>query len=502
MSGWLDLDSRRVGIDLAKHRTEMPARWPVSYGSCAGSARPGQTRCSSRSDAETCRPRSVLRLRRSLRCRVRDPCSRPARIEVPLPSGDGKCIPDGLIRVTRGQRKWTALVEVKTGGNALRHEQLETYLDVARDQGFDALITISNEIPPVPGQHPAQVDKRKLKKVNLHHWSWSHVLAEAVMQKEYRGVADPDQAWVLGELIRYLEHPRSGALEFEDMGPSWVTAREGTAAGTLRATDKVASETAGRFDALLRFVSLRLGRQLGTEVTPVLSRKELADPALRTQALAASLASTGMLEGAIRIPDAIAPIVVTADLRASRITCYLDVDAPREGKPTTRVNWLIRQLRAAPDTVRIESHAAHQRGPGAAELLRKIRENPSSLITDPGKELRAFRIAQSTPMGSKRGRGRSSFIDSILDAVDTFYGDVVQNVKAWTAAPPKFRETPEPPPPVALASTALSSQDGPEPAPTAPAASGEVKPNGAAPTAEAAEGAEPNSTSCQLTPPG
>jgi hypothetical protein len=348
-----------------------------------------------------------------------------AYIEVPLSSGDGKCIPDGLIRVTRGQRTWTALVEVKTGSNALGHEQLEAYLDVAREQGFDALITISNEIPPVPGQHPVQVDKRRLKKVYLHHWSWSHVLAEAVMQKEYRGVADPDQAWILGELIRYLEHPRSGALEFEDMGPSWVTAREGIAAGTLRATDKVASEVAGRFDALLRFVSLRLGRQLGTDVTPALSRKELTDPALRTQALAASLAGTGMLEGAIRIPDAVAPIVITADLRASRIACYIDVDAPREGKPTTRVNWLVRQLRAAPDTVRIESHAAHQRGPGAAELLRKIRENPSSLITDPGKELRAFRIALSTPMGSKRGRGRGSFIDSVLDAVDAL--KIIQN---------------------------------------------------------------------------
>jgi hypothetical protein len=51
------------------------------------------------------------------------------------------------------------------------------------------------------------------------------VLAEAVMQKEFRGVADPDQAWILGELIRYLEHSRSGAMEFEDMGESWVAVR-------------------------------------------------------------------------------------------------------------------------------------------------------------------------------------------------------------------------------------------------------------------------------------
>ena len=37
------------------------------------------------------------------------------------------------------------------------------------------------------------------------------------------GASPMDQAYILGELIRYLERPRSGALEFEDMGPSWVS---------------------------------------------------------------------------------------------------------------------------------------------------------------------------------------------------------------------------------------------------------------------------------------
>ena len=164
--------------------------------------------------------------------------------------------------------------------------------------------------------HPTSVDKRKLKKVALHHYSWSQVLAAAVVQKEHRGVGDPDQSWILGELIRYLEHPRSGALEFEDMGPSWVAVRQGITAGTLRPSDKGAAEVAARFDALLRYASLRLGRQLGTEVIPALTRKELADPALRSQALVASLAATGTLAGAIRIPNAVAPLLVSVDLRA------------------------------------------------------------------------------------------------------------------------------------------------------------------------------------------
>ncbi len=134
--------------------------------------------------------------------------------------------PDGVIRVRRGQKSWTALVEVKTGTATLDPVQLETYLDVARVAGYDALLTISNEIAPMLGRHPTPVDKRRLRTVALHHYSWSQVLTEAVVQREHRGVADPDQAWILGELIRYLEHGRSGALEFDDMGPAWVPIRD------------------------------------------------------------------------------------------------------------------------------------------------------------------------------------------------------------------------------------------------------------------------------------
>ncbi len=387
-------------------------------------------------------------------------------IEVPFQLGESRFFPDGLIRVSRGQRVWTALVEVKTGGNELRVDQLERYLDIAKEQGFDALITISNEIPPIPGQHPTAVDKRKLKKVALYHLPWSEVLTLAVMQKEYRGVADPDQAWVLGELIRYLEHPRSGALEFGDMGQRWVPVREAISAGTLRATDAMAAEVAGKFDALVRFAGLKLGRQLGTEIVPALTRRELAEPATRTQALVGQLTSTGVMTAALRIPGAVGALSVTADLRAAKITCHVDVEAPHDGRSTTRVNWLVRQLRNAPETIRLESFAAYSRGPGNAELLKAVRDRPAILVGDQSKEIRSFRVASSSSAGTKRGTGRGSFIDSVLDAIDDFYEQVVQNLKPWMPTPPKLR-SPEDviePEPVAkdLVSTAISSQDGPQ----------------------------------------
>jgi hypothetical protein len=388
-------------------------------------------------------------------------------IEVPFDLNGDRVYPDGLIRVRRGQRSWTALVEVKTADNTLRAEQLEAYLDVAKEQGFDALLTISNEIAAIPGTHPTPVDRRKLKRVALHHLSWTQVLTEAVMQKVHRGVADPDQAWILGELIRYLEHPRSGGLHPQDMGPSWVAVREAVSAGTLRPADKAATDVAARWDQLLRFACLRLGRQLGIEVQPALTKKEMTEPAVRVQTLLAGLADRGVLTGGIRIPDAVGPIAVTADIRASKIICSVDLEAPREGRAQTRVNWLVRQLKVAPDDVRVDAFVAHGRGSSTSELLRDVRVDAAKLTPDPSRDLRSFRVAQSTNMGSKRGEGRGTFVTSLLDAIDGFYGEVVQNLRPWSARPPKLRQpdledVTEPEVKPELVSTSLSSQDGTE----------------------------------------
>lgn len=391
------------------------------------------------------------------------PAGTPATyIEVPFDLDEKRVIPDGLIRLRRGAREWTALVEVKTGKNLLETDQLERYLDVAKVEGFDALLTISNEIPPIPGQHPTTVDKRKLRKVAMYHWSWSFVLSTAIVQKEHRGISDPEQAWILGELIRYLEHERSGALELEDMGQNWVTVREAVTSGTLRANDRTATEVVSRFDALLRYASLRLGQRLGTDVTQQLTRAELANPAQRISSQIASLVQTGELSGTIRIPNAAAPVVVVADLRANQVHCHIDVEAPKDGRSTTRVNWLLRQMKRANPEVLVESFATHARA-GNAELLKTVREDPKLLVPAGGKDIRSFRIVQTSQLGAKRGRGRGAFIDSVLNNLDAFYGDVVQHIKPWTATPPKLREPDIPVErPPEITSTDISSQDGPD----------------------------------------
>lgn len=88
--------------------------------------------------------------------------------EVRFKNADGKTdIPDGAIVCERGGKRWTCLVEVKTGSAVLKDEQVERYLDIARDQCFDGVLTISNQITRGPSESPVCVDGRKLRKTKL-----------------------------------------------------------------------------------------------------------------------------------------------------------------------------------------------------------------------------------------------------------------------------------------------------------------------------------------------
>jgi hypothetical protein len=263
-----------------------------------------------------------------------------AFIETTFKLDDGTVVrPDGLIRATYGASEWKALVEVKTGSNLLQAEQITNYLNIARQQGMDAVLTISNEIG-IGTQHPCSgVRVRSNSKVLLAHLSWTEILAHAVRAKVHRGVSDPEQAWILSELIRYLEHPASGAMDLDDMGSNWAAARDAARAGMLRRTAPECREIVQRWDQLIRFAALRLGSNTGADVQPVVARSH-ADPTVRFGHLADSLTNSGLLDGIIRVPGAVGDIAVTADLRARQITVSTDVAAPTDRGSRARVTWL------------------------------------------------------------------------------------------------------------------------------------------------------------------
>ena len=363
--------------------------------------------------------------------------------EIQLKDAAGKVhIPDGAAVVERGKTRWTCLVEVKTGNADLRPEQVSRYLDLARENRFDSVLTISNQITSAPTDSPLDLDRRKLRSVKLVRLSWWRILTEAIVQHRHRGVSDPDQAWLLGELIAYLDDQRSGASGFQDMGENWVKIRNGAGDGTLRASDPEVREVAGRWEQFVEYLCLGLGQDLGRDVRPVRPRKQTT--AARLDANAAVLADAGILEAAIRVPDAAGDLMVQADLRTRRVVTSVSVEAPADGRPPTRVNWLVRQLKDAPDGLIIEASFINTKT-STASSLSAARENPKALLldSDPHREPRSFRLALARPMGTKRGKGERSFVlETRKQAID-FYRGLVQNLRPWRAAPPKLPDEPD-----------------------------------------------------------
>jgi hypothetical protein len=359
--------------------------------------------------------------------------------EVRFKNADGKVdIPDGAIVCERGGKRWTCLVEVKTGSATLKEEQVGKYLDIARDQGFDGVLTISNQITHSASESPVSVDGRKLRKTGLWHFSWWRILTEAVVQSRYRGVSDSDQAWVLRELIHYLSGEASGVAGFEDMGKDWVAVRTAARDGTLRNGDPGARQVAERWDQFIEYLCLSLSQELGRNVVSARPRRQTTGA--RLDELEKSLATGGALQATIRVPDAIGDLQIRADLKSRQTALSVDVAAPSEGRPKSRINWLLRQLNDAWPDLRVEVWYPHARETVAA-TLEQARERPESLFfpADTTREPRSFVLTLSRPMGQKRGRVEGSFVRETREQAVMFYRDLVQNLKAWQVRPPQIR---------------------------------------------------------------
>ena len=382
---------------------------------------------------------------RSLLSEVGAPAGRVAAFtETTFDDADGRTLrPDGVLQVERGKTRWAAIIEVKTGKSRLGRDQVKAYARLANREGIDAVITISNTFVAPSAPHPVQLPQKVLKKVELFHWSWTHVLTRAVILRERHQVQDREQAWILDELIKYLEDDRSGALDSEGLGPHWVAVRDAARAGTLRSTESGLDDIVLRWDQFLRYLCLHLGRDLGTDVDLVVSREHQSDPAKRSRDMLAKLADEQLLEGTLRIPNAAGDIYLTADLRARRVRAALDLRAPATQKATTRVKWLVRQLSVAPDTAQLSAYFG--RGKSTSDFLDQVRIDPKVLLLpgDSRREPRRFTVALERDMGIKGGRGRGTFIGVIEDLTRDFYHDVVQNLTPWVERAPKLRQEPQ-----------------------------------------------------------
>ncbi|MFD3624644.1 TerD family protein [Streptomyces sp. NPDC058726] len=345
--------------------------------------------------------------------------------EVSLPHGDSPRRPDGVIRVERAGKLWTALVETKTNGNALKADQVQAYMDIAARRGYEAVITLTNDVA-LEGSPlvDVKIDKRRKHKVALWHLSWAEVTYQAQMLIRHEGVGNAAHAWLLQELLHYLQHENSGCHGFQNMGPAWVPVRNGIDDETLCQGDARALEVVENWERLIRQVCLRLGGELGQKVLPVQRAKRGTDPKERRNRLADQLCLNGRLQAELRIDGTPGVLTVSADLRTGRLRTGIDIPAPEQGYPLSWAKRLVRRLAEAPADLHVETLVDSEAG-GPRGTLERLRPEPADLLPKDSAKITGFRLSLLKGMGSGRGNAESGFIRSVDDAVDRFYTTVV-----------------------------------------------------------------------------
>ncbi|MFJ9768597.1 TerD family protein [Streptomyces erythrochromogenes] len=352
--------------------------------------------------------------------------------EVALPHGDAPKRPDGVIRVERAGKLWTALVETKTNGNPLKAEQVQQYMDIAARRGYEAVITLSNDVA-LEGAAMVDVktDGRRKHKVSLWHLSWAEVAHQAQMLIRHEGVGNAAHAWLLQELLEYLQHEHSGCHGFQNMGPAWVPVRNGIDDETIGIGDARAVDVVESWERLIRQVCLRLGGELGQKALPVQRARRGSDPRARRVAAAERLCAEGRLAAELRIDGTSSVIAVVADLRTMKVRTSVDVPASEGAYPLAAAKRLIRMLAEAPADLHVQSLV--EAGNGPRGTLERLRPEPGDLLPADGAPIAGFRLTLIKGMGNTRGNTESGFIRSVDDAVDRFYHGVVAHLGAAEA---------------------------------------------------------------------
>lgn len=355
--------------------------------------------------------------------------------------------PDGYIRIG----SWQAIVEAKSDSKRLDTGQLAKYVEIARQKGFDAVLTISNEMVARPDHHPCyDTLKAKTRTVGLFHFSWQHIFTRICLWVESEGRLDPEQVVILKDFRDYLSAKKSGLNRFTQMSPSWRGLLEDVRKLSGSQSLSLSSENA---NAVLRdwffeerYICLQLSEHLKAEVKLHVPRKYLGGTGsvLRFDDSMVDLTQHLTLQSRFIVPNAADSIHLKVDLGQKKIEVSMWLQAPKD-IPTTkgRIGWLMRML-ADVDQEFMSQILIHcsWRGKSGQHVfsLSEIKSWKGIIPRDLASVSITYFEIKMICDDAVGFRSPIKFVQKTELLVHSYYQQVGERLKKWVPKPPKHDE--------------------------------------------------------------
>ena len=364
--------------------------------------------------------------------------------------------PDGLIVVTkRKNSEWRALLEVKTKIKKLDAGQIERYLQTAKTEKMDALITISNQLVARPDHNPVEV--RKKHGLKLFHWSWKFIQTEAKLLQN-REVFDKRscEAYILDEFIKFLNNKSVGISGIDGMPKqSWKKLLDtAVGQGVIRKDSPEVHDVVSTWYSEVRDLQLQLCQNLRLPTDKVnikMSKKHISDPKERLKYGCQHLLNTNELEAEFKIDNAASGLKVIVNINKKAIIVSMVLDAPRD-KTTgySRVRWLLKQFekmeqsnKKGTSVIRIDKLSVviyfENRPQGKLYELKKLIGQTDIKDFNKSPLPRKFEIFYVYNDQGKFSNSKE-FIVMLEKSVHGFYNGVGCHLSKWTQPAPKPSE--------------------------------------------------------------
>jgi hypothetical protein len=349
--------------------------------------------------------------------------------------------PDGLVVVKNGNNTWLALIESKIGNAKHDIDQLNKYVKICKDIGARTLITISDQYAINPAHHPTFTPGGRTKKyLDVIHFSWLSIISYAQTSIHEKSVTDVEQAYLLQELIRYLQDPKCKVKTELRMHSDWpVVCAEIQNNNKLKKSSQHVENTTRSWHQLLRYLAIQLTMKTGYLFDISLSRARQQNPDLNFFEDRDALVENNILQAELEIPGAVATISMRANFIKRTIELSSMIYAPtNKSRAKGSINWFVKKFKQTHDmNPIIRVYWPRSRTPSSATLSEIETGGVDQLINDSQKKLTPVRFEVAWVIDLHRNfTGVQNFPNHAQEALLHFFRNALDVIKI-----PKIKPT-------------------------------------------------------------